>query len=181
MRTSFSQNTCRSQFLAVPESATLNLSNTTAHLSRYFGKGAARKCLKNTQLKHTMMVRRVKDGFESCASLLKITPSTGVPALPPARLGYRHCSQQPIYAVDGKMYKVPTTECEHTLFHVHAVTNNEATKWLFPKGGHNYYNGRNVEHLMNRIAWLADAKPAEEGWETRYAAILRKKKIYIPT
>ena len=102
-------------------------------------------------------------------------PPTGVPALPPARLGYRHFSQQPIFALDGKLYEVPSTECEHAMFHVQMQNNSEGSCSLFPKGGHNYYNGRNLEHFIRGISLLVKARPTVAGWETRLMDILRRK------
>ncbi|KAF8815114.1 alpha/beta-hydrolase [Phlegmacium glaucopus] len=101
----------------------------------------------------------------------------GVPALPPARLGYRHFCKEPLYTVGGVLYNIPATESEHSLFHVMDEGNNrEGSAPLFPLGGHNYYNGRELERFARRINWLIQAKPMEEGWEDRYTAIVSKVK-----
>jgi hypothetical protein len=39
---------------------------------------------------------------------------------------------------------------------------------VFPMGGHNYYNGRDLESFRNRTAWLAEADVKKPGWESRY-------------
>jgi len=97
----------------------------------------------------------------------------GVPALPPTRLGYRHFCQESIYTVGGKLYRTPPAECEHALFRV--VQEDDATGVpLFPKGGHNYYSGRDLEKFSRRIMWLNRAAPEKEGWEDRYMELLRK-------
>ncbi|KAF5310571.1 hypothetical protein D9619_008193 [Psilocybe cf. subviscida] len=88
----------------------------------------------------------------------------GVPALPPARMGFRHFCTEPIYTVGGRLYKTPPTESEHALFRVQA---SEKVS-LFPKGGHNYYNGRDLERFTRRISWLASSRPFDDGWEERY-------------
>jgi hypothetical protein len=46
---------------------------------------------------------------------------------------------------------------------------------VFPRGGHNYYNGRELEKLVRRITWLEKARFPEPGWEDRYQAIVKKK------
>jgi len=101
-----------------------------------------------------------------------LTSITGVPTLPPTWLGYRHFCQEPIYTVGGKLYRTPSTECEHALFHV--VSSDDASVPLFPKGGHNYYNGRDLEKFSRQISWLDRAAPEKEGWEDRYMEILKK-------
>ena len=100
-----------------------------------------------------------------------LTPITGVPALPPTRLGYRHFCQEPIYTIGGKLYRTPSTECEHASFR---VVQSDTAVPLFPKGGHNYYNGRDLEKFSRRISWLDRAALEKEGWEDRYMEILRK-------
>ncbi|KAF8148495.1 Alpha/Beta hydrolase protein [Pholiota molesta] len=98
----------------------------------------------------------------------------GVPALPPTSFGYRHFCQEPIYAVGGKLYRIPSSESEHALFHIQMSSDNGSPHVVFPRGGHNYYNGRDLERFARRILWLDKAKPSEEGWETRYGSISRK-------
>jgi len=76
-----------------------------------------------------------------------------------------------MYTVGGKLYRTPSTECEHSLFR---VVHSDTGVPLFPKGGHNYYNGRDLERFSRRISWLDRAAPEKEGWEDRYMEILRK-------
>jgi len=97
----------------------------------------------------------------------------GVPALPPAGLGYRHFCKKPLYTAGGILYNTPATESEHSLFH---VIDSKGPALLFPFGGHNYYNGRDHERFLRRLSWLIEAKPMEEGWEDRYLAIVSKLK-----
>ncbi len=98
----------------------------------------------------------------------------GVPALPPLFLGYRHFCKEPIYTFCGHVYRTPASECEHSLFHVQQHNETEGDSRLFPKGGHNYYNGRDLERFARRINWLDRVNPMEEGWEDRYIAIAEK-------
>ncbi|KDR80354.1 hypothetical protein GALMADRAFT_223234 [Galerina marginata CBS 339.88] len=98
----------------------------------------------------------------------------GVPALPPARFGYRHFCLEPLYTSGGKIYHTPSTESEHALFRVISNNSSDDIAFLFPKGGHNYYNGRDLEKFTRRITWLDRAMPKDDGWEDRYMAILMK-------
>jgi len=99
----------------------------------------------------------------------------GVPALPPAFLGYRHFCKEPFYTVCGQLYQTPTSECEHSLFHIQREL-DDSEICLFPKGGHNYYNGRDLERFARRVDWLDKAKPMKAGWEERYTAIAMKNR-----
>ena len=47
---------------------------------------------------------------------------------------------------------------------------------IFPLGGHNYYNGRDMEGFVRRTNWLFQAKPMEVDWEDRYMTIVSKMK-----
>jgi hypothetical protein len=49
---------------------------------------------------------------------LNLSKHTGVPSLPPLNFGYRHFAQEPLYTVNGKVYRVPRDEREFALFHV---------------------------------------------------------------
>lgn len=52
----------------------------------------------------------------------------------------------------------------------------EGPTLIFPLGGHNYYNGRDLERFVRRIGRLIQAKQMEEGWEDRYMAIVSELK-----
>ncbi|KAF9010231.1 Alpha/Beta hydrolase protein [Cyathus striatus] len=98
----------------------------------------------------------------------------GVPALPPMLLGYRHFSSQSFYAVEGLLFRIPPTESEYALFHVAPEHDGIARTPQFPHGGHNYYNGRELERFIRRIFWLERAKPNEHAWEERYVSFTAK-------
>ena len=70
------------------------------------------------------------------------------------------------------MYNTPATESEYSLFHVMDEGGDyNGHGPIFPLGGHNYYNGRDLERFIRRTNWLFQAKPMEEGWEDRYMTI----------
>lgn len=101
----------------------------------------------------------------------------GIPALPPASLGYRHFCKEPLYTLGGVLYNTPVTELEHSLFHVMDEGGDyDGHAQIFPLGGHNYYNGRDLERFIRRTGWLVEAKPMEEDWEDRYTTIVSKFK-----
>ncbi|EGO00311.1 hypothetical protein SERLA73DRAFT_180832 [Serpula lacrymans var. lacrymans S7.3] len=88
----------------------------------------------------------------------------GVPSLPPLKLGYRHFSQNPLYYVHGRLYHIPESESECALFDSHSEIKDIPTH---PRGGHNYYNGRDMEKAARRMWWLKEVHK-EEGWEQLY-------------
>jgi len=96
----------------------------------------------------------------------------GVPALPPAFLGYRHFCKEPLYTVCGQLYKTPASECEQALFYTKSDEDKDGEARIFPKGGHNYYNGRDLERFSRRIGWLLKSDPAVVGWEDRYLSMV---------
>jgi len=98
----------------------------------------------------------------------------GVPSLPPALLGYRHFCKEPLYTICGRLYKTPASECEHALFYTQLDEETDGGTQLFPKGGHNYYNGRDLERFSRRINWLLKSDPTVVGWEDRYLSMVTK-------
>lgn len=97
---------------------------------------------------------------------------TGVPSLPPFRLGYRHFARAPFYLYRGQLFRVPAGEAEHTLFDVEQSDAEREPR--HPRGGHNYYNNRSMERGAMRLQWLDKAMSEGEGWETRYRAAVAK-------
>ncbi|KAH8103960.1 Alpha/Beta hydrolase protein [Cristinia sonorae] len=77
----------------------------------------------------------------------------GVPTFPPVALGYRHFCKEPFYTAYGKLYRIPPEESECSLFHVPPDSPDEVT--IFPRGGHNYYNSRDLEGLKRELCVLA--------------------------
>ena len=73
-------------------------------------------------------------------------------------------ASNPFYLYHGTLYKVPTSEKEHGHFHVDTATIQPAgagaaigstPRPLHPKGGHNYYAGRDMEKLQRRLKSIA--------------------------
>lgn len=93
----------------------------------------------------------------------------GVPATPPASWGYRHFSRAPLYSAGGRLYRPPAPNESQVMFFP-----PEDKMRIFPRGGHNYYNGRDLELLRRRIGWLTSADIEKPGWESRYEAQARR-------
>ncbi|KAG6841502.1 hypothetical protein C0991_010360 [Blastosporella zonata] len=111
---------------------------------------------------------RTSYGSEKFAEYSVKAYNDGVPSLPPLQLGYRHFSADPLYLDKTRLYRVPQSECEHALFKIAPPAPDGKDIGKFPKGGHNYYNGRDFERLARRIKWLHKANIGNDGWEGRY-------------
>ncbi|KAF9077365.1 Alpha/Beta hydrolase protein [Rhodocollybia butyracea] len=107
---------------------------------------------------------RKKNGSNAFSEYLVKAYNDGVPSLPPLFLGYRHCTQTPLYYDHSHLYRVPSSESEYASFHVAADKSKE-----YPRGGHNYYNGRDQERLVRRLGWLEKSlAKGGERWEDAY-------------
>jgi hypothetical protein len=73
----------------------------------------------------------------------------------------------------GKLYRIPSAEREHALFDVEPAADAEPP--LHPRGGHNYYNGRNMENAFRRLQFLGKIiEKRSDGWESRYLKRVHK-------
>jgi hypothetical protein len=82
-----------------------------------------------------------------------------------------------LYTAGGVLYITPATESEYSLFNVKDEGGDyDGHAPIFPRGGHNYYNGRDLERFIRRTNWLFQAMPMEENWEDRYMTIVSKLK-----
>ena len=106
----------------------------------------------------------------------------GVPNLPPQHLRYRHCAQTPLYFAHGRLYHIPRAESEYSAFKIEpSATNDSKTGVLeYPLGGHNYYNGRDMEKLLRNMWWFDGKASGEVDWE-QYGDWLRKEEERIRT
>ena len=87
----------------------------------------------------------------------------GIPAVPPRSMGYRHFCRAPLFTGGGKLYRIPTNNQSQVMFYP-----PENMMKLFPMGGHNYYNRRDLESFRRRTSWLAEADIDKTGWQSRY-------------
>ncbi|KAJ3526776.1 hypothetical protein NMY22_g10033 [Coprinellus aureogranulatus] len=100
----------------------------------------------------------------------------GIPAVPPYSLGYAHFCSKPLYAFQRKLYQVPDGQSESSLFRVQPQqtatdgpqSQSDAQTNTFPRGGHNYYNGRDLEGFRRITDRLVDAGfPSDAEWAIR--------------
>lgn len=96
----------------------------------------------------------------------------GVPTLPPLSLGYRHFTRNPLYFVNGRLYRIPETECEYAFFKV--PESDEPV--LYPRGGHNYYSGRDLEKARRLMGWLDRVLAGTENWEEQYKVYIKNER-----
>ena len=91
----------------------------------------------------------------------------GVPSLPPLSFGYRHFTETPLYLIHGRLYNVPPSESEFSLFFADPGPSPDQPI-DYPKGGHNYYNGRDMERVLRRLRWLDKAMGGRSDWVKHY-------------
>ncbi|KAJ7071599.1 hypothetical protein C8F01DRAFT_1207034 [Mycena amicta] len=92
---------------------------------------------------------------------------------PPLSFGYRHYSQRPYYFLHGRLYHVPEGYSEYSLFHATSDQEDEKPP-IHPRGGHNYYNGRDLERFARRIGWLDRVLKKNGDWRELYSAKVAK-------
>ncbi|KAJ7108722.1 Alpha/Beta hydrolase protein [Mycena epipterygia] len=138
--------------------------------------GAPRSGTKNLvkYWKELLDKRRKKYGEASVSEYSVKTYNDGVPSLPPLTFGYRHYAQSPLYFVHGRLYRVPPASREYALFHVTPDLEDENVLPEHPRGGHNYYNGRDMEKFARRIMWLDKAMKKEGDWKELYRIKVEK-------
>lgn len=73
----------------------------------------------------------------------------GVPMLPLMKTGYVHHTTNPLFLRNDQLFKIPDSEKEYGSFDIPPTEG--APPPLHPKGGHNYYNGREFERLARRV------------------------------
>ncbi|KAL0579010.1 NineTeen Complex (NTC) component [Marasmius crinis-equi] len=116
---------------------------------------------------------RNRNGDDSFREYSVKAYNDGVPSLPPLKLGYRHFTSEPLYFVHGRMFHVPPSESEYAFFRVEDPADVSSPP-EHPRGGHNYYNGRDQERFLRRMKWLNDALAKSEKdkeWQRRYTKI----------
>ena len=73
----------------------------------------------------------------------------GVPMLPLMKFGYVHHTTNPLFLRNDRLFRIPDSEKEYGSFDIPSIEG--APPPLHPKGGHNYYNGRELESLARRV------------------------------
>lgn len=89
--------------------------------------------------------------------------------VPPHGLGFRHFCEEALYFYRGHHYRIPAKLSEWSVFNVES--NNEDSA-AHPKGGHNYYNSRDMEKLLRRMKWI---DMLAKDWEEQYRVRQRQE------
>ena len=71
--------------------------------------------------------------------------------------------------MQDRLYRIPESESEHALFNVaEDKPDGEPHPPQFPRGGHNYYNGRDMEKFSRRMEWVSKMMSGGTDWEELY-------------
>ena len=104
----------------------------------------------------------------------------GVPMLPPMTIGYAHHTANALFLRDDRLFRIPESEKEYGSYDIPAV--EDAPPPLHPKGGHNYYNGRELEKLARRADLLIKLmKDEDDLWVESYLEEIARVEKYSPT
>ena len=104
----------------------------------------------------------------------------GVPMLPPLTIGYVHHTTNPLFLRDDRLFKIPDSEKECGSYDTPSV--EDAPPPLHPKGGHNYYNGRELEKLARRADTLMKLmKDEDDLWVESYLQEIARVEKYSLT
>ncbi|OCH96181.1 alpha/beta-hydrolase [Obba rivulosa] len=99
----------------------------------------------------------------------------GVPSFPPTWLGFRHMTNSQLFYYCGCLLRIPQTESEHGQFTVSKDALDLTKIPDHPRGGHGYYNGRDIEKVVRRV--LLFKKMMDSGapdWEKDYLIHIAK-------
>lgn len=79
--------------------------------------------------------------------------------------------QTPFYLYQGNLYRVPAGDSESSFFNVEPAQPEDGIESVYPLGGHNYYNNRNMEKAFKLVRMLKLKTLGEDGWKERYLKI----------
>lgn len=100
--------------------------------------------------------------------------------LPLMAIGYVHHTTNPLFLRDDRLFKIPDSEKEYGSYDIPTVEG--APPPLHPKGGHNYYNRRELEKLGRRAGTLKKLMRDEDDlWVESYLEEVIRVEKYSPT
>jgi len=100
--------------------------------------------------------------------------------LPLMKTGYVHHTTNPLFLRNDQLFRIPDSEKEYGSFDTPSV--EDAPPPLHPKGGHNYYNGRELEKLARRVDALSKLmKDEDDLWIESYVEEVTRVEKYSPT
>jgi hypothetical protein len=104
----------------------------------------------------------------------------GIPMLPLMKTGYVHHTTNALFLRNDRLFRIPDSEKEHGSFDIPPA--EDAPPPLHPKGGHNYYNGRDLEKLARRAnALMKLMKDEDDLWVENYVEEVARVEKYAPT
>lgn len=87
--------------------------------------------------------------------------------LPPMKAGYVHHTTGPLFLRNDRLFRIPDGEKECGSFDIPTIEDVQPP--LHPQGGHNYYNGRELEKLARRVNVLSRLmKDEDDLWVKNY-------------
>lgn len=93
------------------------------------------------------------------------------------KIGYVHHTTNPLFLRNDQLFKIPDSEKEYGSFDIPPT--DGAPPPLHPKGGHNYYNGRDLEKLARRTDSLKRLmKDEDDLWVKSYVEEVRRVEKY---
>ena len=100
--------------------------------------------------------------------------------LPLMITGYVHHTTNPLFLRNDRLFRIPHNEIEYGSFDISSIEGAAAP--LHPKGGHNYYNGRELEKLARRVDTLSRLMSDEDDqWVESYVEEVTRVERYPPT
>lgn len=100
--------------------------------------------------------------------------------LPPVKAGYVHHTTNPLFLRNDRLFRIPDSEKEFGAFDIPAIEG--APIPLHPRGGHNYYNGRELEKLARRVWVLSKLmKDEDDLWVKSYVEEVARVEKYSLT
>ena len=101
----------------------------------------------------------------------------GVPMLPLVKIGYVHHTTNPLFLRNDRLFIIPDSEKDYGSFGIPPT--DDAPPPLHPKGGHNYYNGRELEKLARRVDTLNKLMKDEDNlWVESYVKEVTRVENY---
>lgn len=79
-----------------------------------------------------------------------------------------------MYFYHGRLFYVPVSESEHGSFAVAQDALDATRVPQYPRGGHNYYNNRDMEWIARRMQWIEEMMAKDSDWESSYRDRLSK-------
>lgn len=104
----------------------------------------------------------------------------GIPMLPLMKTGYVHHTTNALFLRNDRLFRIPDSEKEYGSFDIPLA--DDTPPPLHPKGGHNYYNGRDLEKLARRAnALIKLMKDEDDLWVESYMEEVARVEKYAPT